>query len=159
MFCSVFLMYIFFLSHWVHKTLDGVNILQYWGGGYPAVGLHLIQGGVVNTPSFFIWIKWVSWDRPFGLFALCDYSCYTSYSPKVRQTMRDKGIERDQAMDLVRLQRLMDVCDSKESTALYLLEEWNYEPQVSKKIMLLFCYALRVWGESKILFFLDHFLQ
>jgi len=73
--------------------------------------------------------------------------------------MRDKGIERDQAMDLVRLQRLMDVCDSKESTALYLLEEWNYEPQVSKKIMLLFCYALRVWGESKILFFLDHFLQ
>lgn len=33
-------------------------------------------------------------------------------------------------MDTVRLQKLIDACDSKESTALYLLEEWNYEPQV-----------------------------
>ena len=33
-------------------------------------------------------------------------------------------------MDSVRLQRLIDVCDTKENTAIYLLEEWNYEPQV-----------------------------
>ena len=45
--------------------------------------------------------------------------------------MRDKGIERGQAMDAIRLQRLIDVCDTKENTALYLLQEWNYEPQVS----------------------------
>ena len=45
--------------------------------------------------------------------------------------MREKGFERDQAMDSVRLQKLIDVCDTKESTALYLLEDWNYEPQVS----------------------------
>ena len=45
--------------------------------------------------------------------------------------MRDKGIERGQAMDSVRLQRLIAVCDTKENTALYLLQEWNYEPQVS----------------------------
>lgn len=44
--------------------------------------------------------------------------------------MREKGIEREQAMDSVRLQRLIDVCDTKENTALYLLQEWNYEPQV-----------------------------
>jgi len=47
--------------------------------------------------------------------------------------MREKGIEREQAMDSVRLQRLIDVCDTKENTALYLLQEWNYEPQVDKK--------------------------
>ena len=45
--------------------------------------------------------------------------------------MREKGFERDQAMDSVRLQKLIDVCDTKESTALYLLEDWNYEPQVN----------------------------
>ena len=45
--------------------------------------------------------------------------------------MSEKGIEREQAMDSVRLQRLIDVCDTKENTAIYLLEEWNYEPQVS----------------------------
>lgn len=44
--------------------------------------------------------------------------------------MREKGIDRSQAMDLVRLQRLIDVCDTKENTALYLLQDWNYEPQV-----------------------------
>ena len=47
--------------------------------------------------------------------------------------MREKGIDREQAMDSVRLQRLIDVCDTKENTALYLLQEWNYEPQVDKK--------------------------
>lgn len=45
--------------------------------------------------------------------------------------MREKGIGRSKAMDSVRLQRLVDVCDTKENTAIYLLEEWNYEPQVS----------------------------
>jgi len=45
--------------------------------------------------------------------------------------MSEKGIGRSQAMDSVRLQRLIDVCDTKENTAIYLLEEWNYEPQVS----------------------------
>lgn len=44
--------------------------------------------------------------------------------------MREKGIQRDKAMDSVRLQRLIDACDTKENTALYLLEDWNYEPQV-----------------------------
>ena len=44
--------------------------------------------------------------------------------------MREKGIDRSKAMDLVRLQRLIDVCDTRENTALYLLEDWNYEPQV-----------------------------
>ena len=47
--------------------------------------------------------------------------------------MSEKGIEWEQAMDSVRLQRLIDVCDTKENTALYLLQEWNYEPQVDKK--------------------------
>ena len=47
--------------------------------------------------------------------------------------MSEKGIEREQAMDSVRLRRLIDVCDTKENTALYLLQEWNYEPQVDKK--------------------------
>ena len=47
--------------------------------------------------------------------------------------MIEKGIEREQAVDSVRLQRLIDVCDTKENTALYLLQEWNYEPQVDKK--------------------------
>ena len=50
--------------------------------------------------------------------------------------MTKKGIERNKAMDLVRLQKLMEVCETKENTALYLLEEWNYEPQVSKIIIL-----------------------
>lgn len=50
--------------------------------------------------------------------------------------MTEKGIERNKAMDLVRLQKLMEVCETKENTALYLLEEWNYEPQVSKIIIL-----------------------
>lgn len=45
--------------------------------------------------------------------------------------MREKEIGRSKAMDSVRLQRLVDVCDTKENTAIYLLEEWNYEPQVS----------------------------
>ena len=45
--------------------------------------------------------------------------------------MSEKGIGRSKAMDSVRLQRLIDVCDTKENTAIYLLEEWNYEPQVS----------------------------
>ena len=48
--------------------------------------------------------------------------------------MREKGIERDQAMDSVRLQRLIDVCDTKETTALYLLQDWNYEPQVRRHL-------------------------
>ena len=48
--------------------------------------------------------------------------------------MREKGIEREQAMDSVRLQRLIDVCDTKENTALYLLQEWNYEPQVNRQL-------------------------
>lgn len=47
--------------------------------------------------------------------------------------MREKGIEKGQAIDLVRLQRLIDVCDTKETTALYLLQEWNYEPQVRER--------------------------
>lgn len=46
--------------------------------------------------------------------------------------MSEKRIERDQAMDSVRVQRLIKVCDTKENTVLYLLEEWNYEPQVIK---------------------------
>lgn len=50
--------------------------------------------------------------------------------------MREKWIEESQAMDSVRLQRLLDVCDTKENTALYLLEEWNYEPQVSSHFLL-----------------------
>lgn len=50
--------------------------------------------------------------------------------------MTEKGFERNKAMDLVRLQKLMEVCETKENTALYLLEEWNYEPQVSKIIIL-----------------------
>lgn len=50
--------------------------------------------------------------------------------------MIEKGFKRNKAMDLVRLQKLMEVCETKENTALYLLEEWNYEPQVSKIIIL-----------------------
>ena len=50
--------------------------------------------------------------------------------------MRRKGIEKSQAMDSVRLQRLIDVCCTKENTALYLLEEWNYEPQVRSRFLL-----------------------
>ena len=45
--------------------------------------------------------------------------------------MSENGFERNKAMDLVGLQKLMEVCETKENTALYLLEEWNYEPQVS----------------------------
>jgi len=45
--------------------------------------------------------------------------------------MSEKGFEMNKAMDSVRLQQLMEVCETKENTALYLLEEWNYEPQVS----------------------------
>lgn len=41
----------------------------------------------------------------------------------------------EQAIDTVRLQKLVEVCDTKESTALYLLEEWNYEPQVGREIV------------------------
>ncbi|XP_078370769.1 uncharacterized protein LOC144654486 [Oculina patagonica] len=55
----------------------------------------------------------------------------------VKQEMREKGIERSQAMDSVRLQRLIDLCDTKKSTALYLLQEWNYEPQVCRFLKLL----------------------
>lgn len=51
--------------------------------------------------------------------------------------MREKGIKRDKAMDSVRLQRLIDACDTKENTALYLLEDWNYEPQVRINFLLL----------------------
>ena len=50
---------------------------------------------------------------------------------QVRQEMKEKGFERNKAMDSVRLQKLMEVCGTKENTTLYLLEEWNYEPQVS----------------------------
>ena len=50
--------------------------------------------------------------------------------------MRRKGIEKSQALDSVRLQRLIDVCHIKENTALYLLEEWNYEPQVRSRFLL-----------------------
>ena len=50
--------------------------------------------------------------------------------------MRRKGIEKSQAMDSVRLQRLIDVCCTKENTALYLLEKWNYEPQVRSRFLL-----------------------
>ncbi|XP_027056627.1 uncharacterized protein LOC113683571 [Pocillopora damicornis] len=55
----------------------------------------------------------------------------------VKKEMREKGIDRSQAMDLVRLQRLIDVCDTKENTALYLLQDWNYEPQVCRFLRLL----------------------
>ena len=44
--------------------------------------------------------------------------------------MREKGFQRSKAMDSVRLQKLIEVYETKENTALYLLEEWNYEPQV-----------------------------
>lgn len=50
---------------------------------------------------------------------------------QVRQEMKEKGFERNKAMDSVRLQKLMEVCGTKENTTLYLLEEWNYESQVS----------------------------
>ncbi|KAL9986669.1 hypothetical protein ACROYT_G000842 [Oculina patagonica] len=56
---------------------------------------------------------------------------------RVRQEMREKRIERYIAMDSVRLQRLIDLCDTKESTALYLLEDWNYEPQVCRFLKIL----------------------
>ena len=49
---------------------------------------------------------------------------------KVKKEMGEKGIDRHQAMDTVRLQRLVDACDTKENTAFFLLQEWNYEPQV-----------------------------
>ena len=49
--------------------------------------------------------------------------------------MIEKGFERNKAMDLVRLQKLMEVCETKENTALYLLE-WNYEPQVRSRFLL-----------------------
>ncbi|KAJ7380274.1 hypothetical protein OS493_010990 [Desmophyllum pertusum] len=52
------------------------------------------------------------------------------FDEMVRQEMSEKGIDQGKAMDSVRLQRLLDVCDSTENTALYLLQEWNYEPQV-----------------------------
>ncbi|PFX26904.1 uncharacterized protein LOC111328278 [Stylophora pistillata] len=55
----------------------------------------------------------------------------------VKKEMREKGVDRSQAMDLVRLQRLIDVCDTKENTALYLLQDWNYEPQVCRFLRLL----------------------
>ena len=35
-----------------------------------------------------------------------------------------------------RLQRLIDVCCTKENTALYLLEERNNEPQVGSRFLL-----------------------
>jgi len=50
--------------------------------------------------------------------------------------MREEGIEKGQAMDSVRLQRLIDLCYTKENTTLYLLEEWNYEPQVRSRFLL-----------------------
>lgn len=46
--------------------------------------------------------------------------------------MREHGLDRSRAMDTVRLKRLIDVCDSKENTLLYLVEVWEYEPQVSR---------------------------
>lgn len=49
---------------------------------------------------------------------------------QIRREMREKGFQRSKAMDSVRLQKLIEVCETKENTALYLLEEWNYEPQV-----------------------------
>nr|XP_058968279.1 uncharacterized protein LOC131794749 [Pocillopora verrucosa] len=60
-----------------------------------------------------------------------------AFYESVSQEMREQGIERSKAMDLVRIKRLIDACDSKEDTALYLLEEWNYEPQVSRFLRLL----------------------
>lgn len=53
--------------------------------------------------------------------------------------MREQGIERSKAMDLVRIKRLIDAYDSKEDTALYLLEEWNYEPQVRFCTLIFVC--------------------
>ena len=64
------------------------------------------------------------------LIILINVSLPNAVDLKVSQEMREQGIERSKAMDLVRIKRLIDACDSKEDTALYLLEEWNYEPQV-----------------------------
>lgn len=36
----------------------------------------------------------------------------------------------------VRLQRLIDMCHTKENSALYLLGQWNYEPQVRSRFLL-----------------------
>ncbi|XP_022788468.1 uncharacterized protein LOC111328331 isoform X2 [Stylophora pistillata] len=60
-----------------------------------------------------------------------------AFYESVSQEVREQGIERFMAMDLVRIKRLIDACGSKEDTALFLLEEWNYEPQVSRFIRLL----------------------
>jgi len=59
--------------------------------------------------------------------------------------MRGKGILKSQAMDSVRLQRLIDVCCTKENTALHLLEEWNYEPQVRSIVLL----VSQIWGDYR----------
>ena len=64
------------------------------------------------------------------LIVLINVSLPNAVDLKVSQEMREQGIERSKAMDLVRIKRLIDACDSKEDAALYLLEEWNYEPQV-----------------------------
>lgn len=56
---------------------------------------------------------------------------------QVKKEMGEKGIDRHQAMDTVRLQRLIDACDTKENTAFFLLQEWNYEPQICRFLKLL----------------------
>ena len=52
-------------------------------------------------------------------------------------------------MDSVRLQKLMEVCETKENTALYLLEEWNYEPQVSFHYHYFFIKVQTIPSESR----------
>lgn len=66
--------------------------------------------------------------------------------------MREKGIDKSQAMDSVRVQRLIKVCDTKENTVLYLLEEWNYEPQVIKFVFR--CRSIFVPCPRKLLHYL-----
>lgn len=73
------------------------------------------------------------------LIVLINVSLPNAVDLKVSQEMREQGIERSKAMDLVRIKRLIDACDSKEDTALYLLEEWNYEPQVRFCILIFVC--------------------
>ena len=63
--------------------------------------------------------------------------------------MSENGFERNKAMDLVRLQKLMEVCETKENTALYLLEEWNYEPQVSFYYHYFFIKVQTISSESR----------
>ena len=77
------------------------------------------------------------------LIVLINVSLPNAVDLKVSQEMREQGIERSKAMDLVRIKRLIDACDSKEDTALYLLEEWNYEPQVRFYTFIFVCFSQR----------------